>query len=671
MGHTRRDFVGLCLAATLFLSAPGLHAFLVGEDRLVTDLTDQQFDPAVAYTSVQDQFLVVFRLSGTPAEIWGQRVTREGLSVGDAFPIATTDTAWPPALAYSANSDVFLLAWTDRRNWDTHGFDIYARRIAGAHNGGDGGGQLIGGEISLAMYPENQAVPDVAFDTENNQFLVVWDEDRPLSLMNNKTRISGRRVRASDGALLGGEIQITDGAHVSERPVVDYSPPDDSFLVVWSEYSRAWAARRVSVTGALVGDLFDIGPTAVSVQRAAVAYAPGHSQLLVAFPWNGQARARRVAGVRDGGDGGGQLLGDEVALGPSDLFTFCGLDFIPDLGHWLVIWDDSADPFACRGAWVDTAGEVRLGGYPLSWGSDIAVGHSLTGTDAAWIFHSAPFPGPSSPFRALGRRVPQLVQGDAECSTIRYDFLRCDTVGVNWNMIAALPAPDFSVDLRIFPRVRFFTGDPLATSDYEGSGRAEVIAVNGNAAGSETLNLLLEVNQYDPATVRVEHTVAGITFGGDADITRTLDTEGRFLDAWGMDVTEGEHRVINVIPQSEDLDINLAVFEPGTVPLAQYTGLTDLPSNRKSQGTNPGRVETVYLVAPVTGRMGLAVWAGVGEGDYRLVIRDPDEPTSEEIILYLLGRAGIPWGGDVNGDAEYGDPGIDVADVVANILAGR
>lgn len=134
--------------------------------------------------------------------------------------------------------------------------------------------------------------------------------------------------------------------------------------------------------------------------------------------------------------------------------------------------------------------------------------------------------------------------------------------------------------------------------------------------------MLVGFNSCDPAKVRVEHMVGSVSLGGEADITRRLDTEGDFLDCRGLNVDEGEHCVFRVIPQARELDVRLAIFAPGTVQVAQCTGL-------------------------------------------------PDPPT-EEIVLHLLGRAGIPWGGNVNGDVDdQGWPLIDIAGVVVKLAARR
>jgi hypothetical protein len=364
-------------------------------------------------------------------------------------------------------------------------------------------------------------------------------------------------------------------------------------------------------------------------------------------------------------------------MGPGSIFTSAWADHINDLGLWFAGWDQGGEPTTLRGCWVDPLDGLVEGDCLLADGYDIALTHGLGGRDTPWLFYRT---GTGGPTDVQSRRLPELLQGEDECVIERHDFLRVETEPIWWNFISALPPSGFSVDLRIYPdspAVTPFSGVPLAESDYQGTGRAEIIAINGTALAPETLNLLVEVQQYDQTTLRMEHVVADRAFTGYGDLLSSLDTAGNFIEGFHMSVIEGEHYVINAIPRDDGLDVNLAVFEPGTVPVAQYIGLDELVEipvgdpRYYAYGMDPGRVETLYLVGPSTGTFGLAVWAGAGSGDYFLAVRPPDEPTTEELIKYLLGESGIPWGGNVNGDMNGIWPIIDIADVIANIEAGR
>ncbi|MBN1477153.1 hypothetical protein JXA47_10400, partial [Candidatus Sumerlaeota bacterium] len=543
--------------------------------------------------------------------------------------------------------------------------------ISGPMDGGDGGGQLIGGHIAIAVHEDQQRTVNMAFDTEHNQFLVVWEDERNIGI-NDHSYICARRVDAATGALLGSEIEITDASFIAQFPAATYCPPDDSFLVVWSSDNHdTCEAQRVGYNGSLVGSPFEIGAGAQSVQRPAVSYAAGKGRCLVACPLGDDLIGQLVSATRDEGDGGGQLIGSGVTLGEATNFTFADADYIPDIGHWFVAWDHADDTYPLWGCWVDPDGAIVHSDCVLSNGGSVALSHGINSRDTPWMFHSAPITTPDSRRLVYARRLPQLLEGEDECVIERFDFLRVEVRPLWWNMIGALPGSDFSVDLRVYPEALLFSGDPLAESDNQGPGRAEIIAVNGPGVGTETLNLLVEVPQYDRTMLEMEHEVGEVAILGTGDLTDTLDAQENFLISYDLFVIEGQQRVINAIPRDDDLDINLALFEPGAVPADQHIGLEDLPLNRRSYGLNPGQVETLYLVAPASTSMGLAVWTAAGAGEFRLVVRDPEEPTTEELIKYLLGQSGIPWGANVNGDMDGIWPIIDIADVVANIEAGR
>ncbi len=676
----------LLLTVVFFVgAAPGGWAF-IGADVQVTSQSHSQHSPAVAYSMVHQDYLMIYlwdrSAGGGTTEVWAQRVALDGTPSGDPFFIATQGANFPMALAHSTSNDVYLAVWTDRRNWDTHRSDIRARRIAGAAGGGDGGGEFIGGELSVSVGTDGQQCPAVAYDTEHHVFLVAWQDMRHSTPSMSAQDIYGQRIASSDGSFLLGNFRISPDGSGGTLPAVAYSPAGDHFLVVWSRTPNATSthmAHRIRHDGFLQGSEINIATRGgLDIGRAAVSYSGSVSQFLVVYYERDaleqpRATGRLVAGVWGGGDGGGELVGGEQVLGTASADSFFSADHITDIARWLVVWNEAGGDFDRRGCWVGGDGVPLLGDFAIAgdpplmstFSSVVATHSTFSGdTPRIFLFDDRPLGTYGSIFT---RALPELLTGAAACPVLRRDFLQCRTSIFGWNMIGALPDSAHAVGLSIFPEPRFFWGDPLAESDYESPGRAEIIAINGIETAPETLWIQGEVPQYDTATLRVEHSIYAGEISGYGDHARTVDTAGGFLDTWNLNVTTGEHYVINVIPRPGDLDINLAVFEPGTVPATHYIGLEDLSSTRRSYGTNPGRVETVYLVAPVTGYMGLAIWAGVGAGEYRLVVRPPGEPTTEEIVKHLLGLAGFPWpAGSLNGDGIW-----DAADVVLNVLAGR
>jgi hypothetical protein len=397
------------------------------------------------------------------------------------------------------------------------------------------------------------------------------------------------------------------------------------------------------------------------------------SQFLVAHCANDYAMGQLVAGEAGGGDGGGQLIGDVQTLGRASIGSLFEIEHIPDLALWLVTWNYSGGNHYKRGCFVQADGIPRQDQFVVESGIlhanlDTVVPIDILGNDEIFLLHTT--------FEALEsdvliRPMPQPLSEASQGEMERCDLLSVEIDPGGWNMIGVRPISGDDADIQVFPGDDFFWGTPLAESGDSDPGRAEIIAVNGEATGAETLNLLLETAHVDSVYFRAEHAASQGTLTNLGDETRTLGTGDTFLHCWTLNIGEGVHRVINVIP-SGDEDFNLAVFETEEATLADHIGMDELDGLRYIKARNtPGYVETVYLVGQRTGTVGIAVWLGSGSGEYRLVVRDPDEPTTDELVRYLLGLASKPWGGNVNGDMDGIWSIIDAADVVANIREGR
>lgn len=673
---------GALIAGLLALIAPMAGAYLTDQDTQIS--YGMYFDvyPTAVCPTGQDTFLFVdiqsTALSDGIGWLVGQRLDAEtGERSGNSFRVddfnnyESTEHG-PPHIAYSPRWDRYLVVWGA-----TGSHNIYAQQVAGTPGGGDDDEELIGDRITICSDSSSDARnPRVAYDSEHHIFLVVWDDMRNSDAGGNHWDIYGQRVNAETGALLGGNFRITEAGEEAWWPDVAYSPIGDHFLVVWARRlgtGRTHRGQRVEYDGDLLGSAFDISQTDDTFyRRPGVCYWPGMSRFLVVYAED-DAMGQLVAGEAGGGDGGGQLIGGAQTLGRASLGSMFEVVFDAQHNLWLATWNYAGGQHYKRGCFVQSDGTPRVDEFAIDSGvynagiNTVVPAHSIN-SDRTFLLHTT--------FEALEsdvqiRTIPQPLSEAAQGEMEHCDLLSVDVDPSGWNMIGVRPIAGDDADMQIFPETRFFWGEFLAESDHGDPGRAEIIAVNGEATGAETLNLLLETTHIDTVYFRAEHAASQGTLTGPADVTRTLGTGDTFLHSWTLNIAEGEHRVINVIP-SGDENFNLAVFETEEAVLGDHIGKDELdPIQYVSNATTPGRVETVYLVGQRTGTVGIAVWLGSGSGEYRLVVRDPDEPTTDEIVRYLLGLASKPWGGNVNGDMDGIWSIIDAADVVANIEAGR
>lgn len=223
------------------------------------DAAYDALNPAVAYNSIDNNYLVVWEGDDTPGdlvegemEIFGQILSANGSEV--------------------AYSDVRI-----------------------SFTGPDG---------NTAYNARN---PAVAFNTVYNQYLVVWEADNPESgLVDNEFEIWGQVVDPLLFPLWGGNFRISsmgpDGnaLYDAARPAVAYNPTPDEYLVVWDGDDDSGAlvddeleiwAQRVYSTALLVGsalrvsDMGGTGDANYDALAADVAYNTTDHQYLVV--WQG------------------------------------------------------------------------------------------------------------------------------------------------------------------------------------------------------------------------------------------------------------------------------------------------------------------------------------------------------------------------------------------------
>lgn len=153
------------------------------------------------------------------------------------------------------------------------------------------------------------ASPAVAYNSTNNEYLVVWaGDDNTGALVNNEAEIFGQRIDAATGAEIGSDFRLSDmgpdgnATFDASSPAVAYNPTNNEYLVVWSGSDNTGAlisdefeifGQRIdAATGTEVGTndfrLSDMGPDGnfnFSAFAPAVAYNPTNNEYLVV--WTG------------------------------------------------------------------------------------------------------------------------------------------------------------------------------------------------------------------------------------------------------------------------------------------------------------------------------------------------------------------------------------------------
>jgi hypothetical protein len=251
----------------------------------------QARESAVAYNSTNNEYLVVWwgaDTSGSEFEIFGQRLNAAtGAEVGtNDFRISdmgpndnSSFLASFPAMAYNSTNNEYLAVWSgddDTPPLVDNEYEIFGQRLdaTGAEVGrNDMRLSDMGGDTTF-----DADKPAVAYNSTNNEYLVVWRGD---DTTDDENEIFGQRVNAATGAEVGqNDFRISDmgpdgdPGFLASNPAVAYNSTNNQYLVVWegldghpplrdSEY-EIYGQRLNAATGAEVGTndfrISDMGP---------------------------------------------------------------------------------------------------------------------------------------------------------------------------------------------------------------------------------------------------------------------------------------------------------------------------------------------------------------------------------------------------------------------------
>lgn len=297
-----------------------------------------QASPALAANTTNQEFLVVWQdqRNGSFRDIYGQRVRHDGSLVGTNFVVSNASNDQTDVVAaYNATQNQYLVVWQDCRNSATL-TDIYGQFVG--HDG-----KLIGANFVVSKHPANSYEPSVAYNSGDDEFLVVWEDDRSATV--GDFNIYGQRVSAT-GNLLGSEFPISIAPNSQNHPEADYNALGKTYLVVWQDRRNSVTSEEdvygqlVKNTGALAGGNFAIS-IASAFQGGQLSVASEAQSFLVSFDdtrnlstTGGDIYAQRVSAA-------GGLQGNNFAV--SDHKTIQSWSSVAhaskDLSY-LVVWQD-------------------------------------------------------------------------------------------------------------------------------------------------------------------------------------------------------------------------------------------------------------------------------------------------------------------------------------------
>lgn len=250
-----------------------------GEEFLISEGELIKYSPSVAYDSVNQKFLVVWEeyRTGTSYDIYGQLINANGTLNGSNFVISNAEYSQNyPKVAYDNAHQRFLVVWQDSRN--EVGYDIYGQLV-------NANGTLNGSNFVISTAANNQNNPSVAFDNNNQRFLVAWADSRG----GIDYDIYGQLVNP-DGTLNDNNFVISDAANAQYYPAVAYDSSNQRFLVVFTSYNPATDydiyGQLINANGTLNGSNFVIADAGSIQDKPVVSYDSANQRFLVTWEDN-------------------------------------------------------------------------------------------------------------------------------------------------------------------------------------------------------------------------------------------------------------------------------------------------------------------------------------------------------------------------------------------------
>lgn len=210
--------------------------------------------PAIAFNPTNNQYLVVWTGNDTgEQEIFGQRLDAAGTAIGvNDFRISDMGPNGDPnyaaeraAVTHNPTNNRYFVVWSgDDNNAGAVNdeFEIYGQQL-NAPNGAEIGGDIrlsdMGG-IGSPLYAAGE--PAVAYDSVNDEYLVVWRGDDSVSgLIDDEFEIFAQRLDAATGSeIVGNDLRVSAMGpagsvnHEAMLPAIADNTGTNEALIVWA-----------------------------------------------------------------------------------------------------------------------------------------------------------------------------------------------------------------------------------------------------------------------------------------------------------------------------------------------------------------------------------------------------------------------------------------------------
>jgi len=242
-----------------------------------------QIHPAAAYNNLANEYLVVWEDHhwgwGNDWDIIGRRVGADGTPLDSEQGISWDGEKhrMAPDVAANTVNDEYLVVWEYEFSSADH--DIYARRVGSE-------GSPTGDEFAITTSTKTEGSPTVAYNPAANEYLVVWMKLEGSDEFTNHD-IVGQRVSA-DGSLLGASINIASSTIEETAPDVVCNSTNSQYIVVWQAKQPGTVefgiyAQRMASNGSLSGSQITVSNWSDDQLQPRLAYDNEYNRFLVVW----------------------------------------------------------------------------------------------------------------------------------------------------------------------------------------------------------------------------------------------------------------------------------------------------------------------------------------------------------------------------------------------------
>ncbi|MEM7704258.1 MAG: hypothetical protein AAF358_01825 [Pseudomonadota bacterium] len=243
----------------------------------------------MVYNPQNDEFYVVFLgrrpeapVASDEIEMYGLRLDRLGSPIGDPVLLTSVDGTGSAGgspqerrLAYDPIRNGYIVVYNAQDSeFSAASVDIYGRLI-----GADG--QPVGPVFVVDDNVTNDVRPDIAFNSQDGEFLVVWT--RITDGVFNRTT-EARRFNATDGAPIGDAFRVDSIDGFKLNSTVAYNDVDNEYLVIWANNTESPRYQILSSDGTpqLTPERAYATPGFFTA-RSEIAFNPDLSEYLIVF----------------------------------------------------------------------------------------------------------------------------------------------------------------------------------------------------------------------------------------------------------------------------------------------------------------------------------------------------------------------------------------------------